>query len=161
MTDFRQRLEKAIERGQRLRHARAQAEAQRALSEQELKNLHSRYRLELVDRIERALRHLADHFPGFRYETIVGQKGWGAAISRDDVRLDRSGDVTYYSRAEMVIRPFSSYHVLELAGKATIHNKELFNRSQFQQLPDVDLTTFEELIDNWALEFAERYAAKN
>lgn len=160
MTDFRQRLEKAIERGQRVRRARAQAEADRALSEQELKTLHSRYRLELVERIERALRQLADHFPGFRFETIVGHEGWGAAISRDDVRLDRGGDVSYYSRLEMVIRPFSSYHVLELAAKATIHNKELFNHSQFQPLADVDPTTFEEMIDNWALEFAERYAAE-
>ncbi len=161
MTDFRQRLEKAIERGQRVRDARVQAEAERALTEQELKTLHSRYRLELVDRIERALKQLADRFPGFRYDTIVGHEGWGAAISRDDVRLDRAGDVTYYSRVEMVIRPFSSYHVLELTAKATIYNKELFNRSQFQRLTDVDTTTFEEMIDNWALEFAERYAAKN
>jgi len=160
MNDFRQRLEKAIQRGQRVRHAQARAEAERALTEQELKSLHSRYRLELVERIEAALKQLCDHFPGFRYETIVDQQGWGAAISRDDVRLDRSGDRNYYSRLEMVIRPFTSYHVLELAGKATIHNRELFNRSQFQELPDVDLSTFTELIDNWSLEFAERYAAQ-
>jgi len=134
MNDFRQRLEKAIQRGQRVRHAQARAEAERALTEQELKSLHSRYRLELVERIEAALKQLCDHF--------------------------RSGDRNYYSRLEMVIRPFTSYHVLELAGKATIHNRELFNRSQFQELPDVDLSTFTELIDNWSLEFAERYAAQ-
>jgi hypothetical protein len=67
----------------------------------------------------------------------------------------------YFSRLEMTIRPVSEYFVLELTGKGTIRNKEFFNRSYYEKLADVDLTTFTELIDRWALEFAELYAAKS
>ena len=160
--DFQQRLEKAIERGQRTGDARARAEAEKALSQKELQHLHSQYRLELCERIERYLMQTAEHFPGFQFETVVGERGWGAAVSRDDIDVARgSGRINYFSRLEMVIRPFSSYHVLELAAKATIRNKELFNRSQFQKLPEVDLTSFTEMIDIWLLEYAELYAAKS
>ncbi len=160
--DFNQRLEKAIERGQRTGDARAEVQAEKALSEKELQRVHSLYRLELSERIERCLAQTADHFPGFQFETVVGERGWGAAVSRDDINVTRgSGRTNYFSRLEMVIRPFSSYHVLELAAKATIRNKELFNRSHFQKLTEVDLTSFTEMIDIWVLEYAELYAAKS
>lgn len=159
--DFQQRLEKAIERGQRIGHTRSRAKAEKALSEKELARLHSQYRLALSERIEACLRQLGDHFPGFRFETIVGEQGWGAAISRDDIRVRRGLPRTsYFSRLEMVIRPASEYHVLDLAAKATVGNKELFNRSHFQRLTEVDLTSFHEMIDLWVLEYAELYAAK-
>ena len=159
--DFQQRLEKAIERGQRTGNARARETAEQAISEKELARLHSQYRLELSESIETCLKQLADHFPGFRFETIIDEHGWGAAVSRDDVRVQRgAGRTTYFSRLEMVIRPASSYHVLDLAAKATIRNKEIFNRSHFQRLTEVDLTSFSEMIDLWILEYAELYAAK-
>ena len=69
--DFEERLEKAIERGQKIGHARLQSETQRAMSEEELKRLHSKYRLQLSDHIERCLSTLPGHFPGFRFETVV------------------------------------------------------------------------------------------
>ena len=83
--EFEQRLQRAIERGQRKGDARAQASAQEAESEEELKRLHSQYRLDLSEHIESCIRRLPDHFPGFRYETVVGDRGWGASVSRDDV----------------------------------------------------------------------------
>ena len=160
--DFQQRLEKAIERGQRTGDARARAEAEKALSQKELQRLHSQYRLELSERIERYLMQTAEHFPGFQFETVVGERGWGAAVSRDDINVTHgSGRTNYFSRLEMVIRPFSSYHLLDLAAKATIRNKELFNRSHFQKLTEVDLTSFTEMIDIWVLEYAELYATKS
>ena len=160
--NFHQRLEQAIQRGQHTRTRRRQAEAERALSEQELQRLHSQYRLELSERIEKCLRDLVDSFPGFRYETIIDERGWGAIISRDDVVLGRGRQrPTAFSRLEMVIRPLSSYFVLELAAKATIYNKEYFNRSHYQKLADVDADEFIKLIDVWALEYAELYAARN
>jgi len=159
--DFSKRLEKAIERGHRIGSSRARAEADKEISEKELTRLHSRYRQESSERIEVCLRRLADHFPGFRFETVVGEKGWGAAISRDDIQVRSGRRANYFSRLEMVIRPASSYHVLDLAAKATIRNKELFNRSHFQRLTEVDLTSFDEMIDLWVLEYAELYAAKS
>ena len=161
MSDFESRLKKAIERGERRGDKRAQEARAKALSEAECRRLHTKYRLELSERIERCLRQLADHMPGFRFETVVGERGWGAAVSRDDAGARRgSGRRNYFSRLEMTIRPASSYHVLDLTAKATIRNKELFNRSHYQRLTEVDPTSFAEMIDIWVLEYAELYAAK-
>jgi hypothetical protein len=142
--------------------ARAEAEARRVLNEQEIRRLHSQYRLELSDRIEESLKQVADHFPGFQFETVVNDRGWGAAVSRDDIDLKPGRAVrSFFSRLEIVIRPVSSAQVLELAAKATIRNKELFNRTHFQRLTEVDLTSFHETMDLWILEYAESYAAQN
>jgi len=61
---------------------------------------------------------------------------------------------------EMTVRPASALHVLELAAKGTIRNKEVFNRNYFETLQDVDLEKFLELVDVWVVEYAESYAAK-
>ncbi len=162
MTDFDERLGKAIDRGQRASDNRARAEAEKALSEQELRRLHSQYRLELSEHIEKCLKTLPRHFPGFRFETIVSDRGWGAAVSRDDVDLRGGrGRTNYFSRLEMVIRPQGEYNVLDLAAKATVRNKEFFNRSHYERLAEVDIESFQELIDLWVLEYAELYARKN
>ena len=81
--DFDQRLAKAVERGQHRSEQKAAEAAARALSEQQCKQLHTQYRLELSEHIESCLEKLSEHFPGFRYETVVGEKGWGAVINRD------------------------------------------------------------------------------
>lgn len=132
------------------------------MTEQELRSLHTKYRIELTEHIERCLKELQDHFPGFRYETILSDRGWGAAISRDD-RGGRRENVhaNFFSRLEMVVRPISEYYILELSAKATVRNREFFNRSHYQELPDVDISGFHEAIDRWAIEFAEQYAAQN
>lgn len=158
--DFQQRLEKAIERGQRIGDALAREEARRALTEKELQRLHSQSRLELSEHIERCLRQLADRFPGFRFETIVDARGWGAAISRDDLRLARNEPRrTCFSRMEMLISPVSQAMVIELTAKATVCNREVFTRTHYQRLAEIDLTSFTDMIDLWVLEYAERYAA--
>jgi hypothetical protein len=94
-------------------------------------------------------------------ESVVGERGWGAALSRDDLVVQGGKRTNYYSRLEMAVRPFSNLHVLELAAKGTIRNKEIYNRSHYQLLADVDVTSFTELIDLWVLEYAELFAAKN
>ena len=159
--EFHQRLQKAIERGQRASAVRAQAEHDRAINEKELQRLHTQYRLELSERIERCLKNVADQCPGFFYEDIVDERGWGGAIRRDDLRLGPAGRSSAYSRLEMVIRPYTESRVLELICKATVLDREVFNRSQYHRLPEADPTCFAEMIDNWALEFAELYAAKS
>ncbi len=40
-------------------------------------------------------------------------------------------------------------------------NRELFNRSYYVPIAEVDVEEFEQLIDAWAIEYAEMYAAKN
>lgn len=83
----------------------------------------------------------------------------GAAISRDDLSLDGGKRLTFYSRLEMTVRPFSHLHVLELTAKGTIRNKEAYNRSHYHGLAKADVKSFNELIDLWVLEYAELYAA--
>ena len=158
--DFQERLELAIERGRRLGTARAEEEAQRALTEKELQRLHSQARLQLSEHIERCLHQLADRFPGFRFETIVDQRGWGAAISREDLRLRRDQPrQTCFSRLEMLISPVTPSLILDLTAKATVCNREIFSRSHYQHLTELDLPAFTNMVDFLVLEFAERYAA--
>ena len=159
--DFEKRLERAIVRGEQVRDARGKAETEKALTEDEFRALHVKHRLDLSEHIESCLKNLPDHFPGFQYQTVVGEDGWGARVSRDDMSL-ASGrhSATQYSRFEILVRPFSPAHLLEMAAKATIRNKEVFNRSRYQMLAQFDPQTFTELVDLWVLEYAELYAAQ-
>ena len=158
--DFEQRLQKAIERGQHRKNERGREAAQQEMTEDELRQLHTSARLELSEKIETGLKKLADHFPGFQSETMFGDRGWGAACSRDDLGPGMDGKrASYYSRLEMTIRPYSDLNVVELTSKGTIRNKELFNRTHFEEIKDVDEETFITLIDAWVLEYAEQFAA--
>lgn len=161
MTDFEQRLQEAIQRGQRAGDARARAEAEEAENQRELQRLHNRYRLELSEHIEKAVKSLAQHLPGFRFETLVSDRGWGASVSRDDLVLERHRRSNSFSRLEVFVRPVSQYFVLEVTAKATIRNKEYFNRSHYQRLAEADVQAFKQMIDRWSLEYAELYAAKS
>jgi hypothetical protein len=162
MTNFEDRLSKAIERGVRTKDDKQRASADASLSEEDFKRLHNQYRLELSEHIEQCLSQLPDHFPGFRYETLVSDRGWGATCSRDDVGPGSAGKRdNFYSRIEMVVRPFAAYHVLELTAKGTIRNKEAYNRKHFQKVHEADTDSFVEMIDLWVLEYAELYAAQS
>ena len=160
--DFEQRLQKAIARGRRTGDARARAEAEKALTDKELRRLHGQYRIELTERIERCLGKLPSCFPGFEMKPVVSDRGWGTAVTRDDVHI-RPGQPrrNRFSRLEMVVPAVTDAFVLELTAKATIRNKELFNRTHYQRLDEVDLHAFTELVDLWILEYAEVYAAKS
>jgi hypothetical protein len=157
--DFQQRLAKAIERGQLRGDERSRAKAEKEISEKELARLHSQYRLELSEHIEKCLKQLADNFPGFRFETVVGERGWGASIRRDDLNLKGGRRDSLFSRLQMVVRPASSYNILDMAAKGTVRNKELFNRNHYQRLTEVDPTSFNDMVDLWVLEYAEVFAA--
>ncbi|TWT39021.1 hypothetical protein [Blastopirellula retiformator] len=158
MNDFEDRLKKAIQRGEKRSAAKSEAIRTQALSEEECKELHSKFRLQLSDYIEKCVGALPNYFPGFQTETIYGEKGWGAACYRDDLDLTGGKRRSLYSRLEMTIRPHSSVHVLELTAKGAIRNKETFNRSYFEKLAEVDLDTFTNYIDVWIIEYAEIYS---
>jgi len=157
--DFEDKLQRAVQRGKKRKATRDKTQAAEAITEEDYRSLHTKYRLEVTEHIEQCLRRLADQFPGFRFETIVGEKGWGAAIRRDDVEMNRGERNNYYSRLEMVVPPMGKYHVLDVATKATVRNKELFRRNHYQPLTEVDTETFIETLDIWIIEFAEQYAA--
>lgn len=157
--DFDERLQKAILRGEKVREAQQREAAGRALTEEEFKRLHASLRLELADHIEKCLLKLPDHFPGFRLESIVGDRGWGAACFRDDVALGEGSRRSNYSRLEITVRPYSPAHVIEVTAKGTIRNKEVFARSQYQKLAEADAQPLRDAVDLWVLEYAEKFAA--
>lgn len=158
--DFDNRLQRAIQRGTQTREAIGRAAAERELSAEEQKSLHSRLRLALVEHIEECLKKLSDHFPGFEYQPVMSDAGWGARVSRDDLTVQKGdGPVSLYSRLEMVVSPLGSAGIIELVAKGTIRNKEIFHRRHFQRLNQTDADSFRELIDLWVLEYAEAYSA--
>ena len=159
--DFESRLESAISRGQRRADAKASQQRESELSAEELRRRHTSYRLSLSDRIESSIHRVADHFPGFQNESLFGEVGWGSACFRDDLRIVSGQSTNQYIRLEMVIRPHSDLTVLDLKGKGTVMNRELFNRSHFVPVGQVEIEEFERLIDAWAIEYAEVYAAKS
>lgn len=158
--DFEQRLQRAIDRGQQVKNQKGQAAATREMTEEEYRQLHSSIRLELSEHIESGVRKVADHFPGFRYQTVVGEAGWGARIVRDDFAIEGGKKSNQYSRLELLIRPFSEAHIVELSAKGTIRNKEVISRNHFQFLDKIDTDSYSELIDLWILEYAEQYSAE-
>ncbi len=157
--DFNQRLQRAIQRGEKTRDLRGRAAAEREMSAEEIKGLHSRYRLGLVERIEDCLKKLADHFPGFEYQPVMSDSGWGARISRDDLSVERGKGASFYSRFEVLVSPLGTTPIIELVAKGTIRNKEVFHRRNYQQLTEADMDSFQELIDIWVLDYAELYAS--
>lgn len=159
--DFSERLQKAIKRGQNTRTQADEAAVKKTLSEEDARNQHSAARLNLSDYIESCLKKLTDHFPGFRFETVVSEKGWGAKINRDDLRLGRGRRENQYSRLQVLVSPFDpETRIVAVTAKGTIQNKELVNRSHFQYIAEFDEAGFRESIDLWILDFAEKYAAR-
>ena len=159
--DFKSRFESAIKRGQQRRDYSANEAKRKELTEEELKRLHTSYRLALSERIEAKIKKIVDAFPGFREESLFGEVGWGSACYRDDLQIQEGRRSNQYSRFEMVIRPYSDLRVLDLKGKGTVQNRELFNRSLFRNIDEVDLAEFESVIDAWTIEYAEQYAARS
>jgi hypothetical protein len=157
--DFRERIQKAAERGKQARESRHYEAAAKALTEEECRRLHLQFRLALTEHIEERLRELAENFPGFQFQTIVDVDGWGAAVGRDDVGVAEGRRRNFYSRLQLVVSPFNKYHVLELIAKGTVRNKESFSRNHYQRLADVDIESFRELAELWILDYAEEFAA--
>jgi len=158
--DFEDRLEQAIARGTRARVARTQQQAATAMSAEEYKRLYTQYRLELSECIEQSLRKMADLMPGFVLQNMVSD-GWGAGIRRDDFSVAaRRPRENLFSRLEIMVRPMNSYNVLDLSAKGTVRNKEVFQRDHYSKLDEVDMEVFRQLVQQWALEYAELYTVQ-
>jgi hypothetical protein len=158
--DFEDKLKKAILRGQNRGSSNRTSQQQKQLSLDELKNRHSEYRLSLSDYIEQGLKKLCEHFPGFEFETIYGERGWGGAIYRDDIRRDATGKTgSFYSRLEITVRPINEFNVLNIVGKGTIQNKEIFAWNFFKDIPEVSTEEFQKKTDTWILLYAEKFAS--
>ncbi len=157
--DFTSRLQKAVDRGRRQSDAAARDAAQSALTEEQLRTLHATARVELSDHIEACLRAVTEQFPGFDFQTVVNPDGFGARIARDMVRRREGLTTREYSHLELIVRSYSPTRILDVVGRGTIQNKEVLQRSQFQKLGELDLDTLKHQIDQWVLEYAEKYAA--
>ncbi len=159
--DFDDELEKAIERGQQRSQTRAATAKREALTAEEIRSAHTAFRLHLSEHIEQCLRRLANHFPGFDYETIYGSRGWGGAVSRNDLQRGPDGKAgSFFSRIELTVRPQNEFNVVNIAGKGTIRDKEMFNWNHFEDVLESVQADFEKRIDAWVLQYAEQFAAR-
>ena len=156
--DFNERLKRATQRGHSARAEKELEAAAEALSEEEQKRRHSRYRMTLTDHIESRLKELADSLPGFKFETLIEERGWGAGISRDDLVVSRGKRDNFYSRLQILVSSFNEFHVVDAAAKGAIRNRENFSRTHYQEIADFDEANFKDLIDRWVLDYAEAYA---
>jgi len=158
--EFEDRLRRAIERGTKTRDDRGREELARELTLEELRTLHSRYRLDVSEHVESCLKKLSDHLPGFKYQNIMSEEGWGGRLFRDDLHLvPGKPPESRYSRLDLLISPFTPSGILELVVKGTVRNREVINRKHYQRLGEFDRDAFLELIDLRVLEFAEAYSA--
>jgi len=160
MSEFEERLENAVVRGANRAESLHSAEERKRLEAEDLKRLHSKYRLELSERIESVIRKLIDMFPGFRYQSVFGDAGWGSACMRDDLVIERGNRTNKYSRLEIVVRSVNEFNVLDLQAKGTIADRELMTRSFYQPVAQVEMEKFKKSIDDWAVAYAELYATK-
>ncbi len=159
--DFEDQLENAISRGKQRSAARIDSEKQKAMTEEEIRNRHNTFRLDLSDYIENVLKKLGNHFPGFEYETIYGQRGWGGAIYRDDLALGPEGKAgSFFSRIEMTVKPLNEFKVVNITGKGTIKNKEIFTWNHFKDIAEAEQVNFHERLDAWIIQYAEQFAAR-
>ena len=60
----------------------------------------------------------------------------------------------------MLVRPYSPTRIVELVARGAIRNKEVLSRSHFQQLTQVDIDGFRDVVDQWILEYAEKFSAR-
>ena len=91
---------------------------------------------------------------------MFGDRGWGGACFRDDFQPG-GGRQSTYSRLEVTVRPYTTnLHVLDLAAKGIIRNREVYNRNFYEKLEEVDIEKFRHLVDAWVLEYVEQYAAR-
>lgn len=160
MTDFGDRLNRAIQRGERTKVRRGEQAQASTLSAEELKSRHSAAKIELSEHVEQCLKAVADRFPGFEHTPVYSEEGWGGRIQRLDLKLGKpGGSKETFSRLELLVKPISDLPILSLSGKGTIHDKEAFARTTYQRLEELDLDSFRETVDLWVLEYAERYTA--
>ena len=158
MTDFENKLKEAIERGQRVGDARQEEIQRQRMSQEELKRRHTDFRLKLSERIEQGLKALAHQLPGFDYETVYGERGWGGAALRDELNIHEGKRTNLYSRIEMTVKPFSEMQIVNLVGKGTVRNREVFTRNFYRGIAEADEAEFLDLVDRWILEYAQTYS---
>jgi hypothetical protein len=159
--EFEDKLQKAIQRGQDRTVARSSAKKQAEASKEDIRNCHNEFRLNLSDHIEKCLKQVSQHFPGFDYEILYGSKGWGGAMSRNDIDRGPDGKTgSFFSRIELTVRPQNEFNVVNITGKATIRDKELFTWNHFEDVLEAKQASMELMIDKWILQFAEQFAAR-
>jgi len=159
--NFEDQLEKAIQRGQQRNVKREQDRKKKTLDADEIKLRHNEFRLHLSEHIESSLNQLAERFPGFEYDIIYGTKGWGGAIHRTDLTRGPDGKAgSFFSRIELTVRQHNEYNVVNIAGKGTIADKELFSWNHFEDIDEATFESFEEKLNNWMIQFAEQFASR-
>ena len=160
--EFEDKLQRAIQRGQERTSARANAQKKVEASKEDIRNRHNEFRLNLSDHIEACLKKLSQHFSlASIMKRFTVRRGWGGAISRNDIDRGPDGRAgSFFSRLELTVRPPNEFNVVNIAGKGTIRDKEIFNWNYFEDVLEAGQGDFKAKIDKWVLEFAEQFATR-
>ena len=159
--NFEEQLKKAIERGQKTNSHRQKEVEQEKLSVEGLRRKHTSFRLSISERIEETLTSLSNQIPGFEYENIYGEKGWGGAVWRDELSIVQGRRTNIYTRLEMTVKPLTELGIVNLAAKGTVKNREVFARKHHREIEEAEVDEFIKQVDRWVLEFAQLYTAAN
>ena len=159
MSDFDEQLKQAILRGKKTQEARDREAEKDKLDAEALRRRHTEFRLAISERIEQTLQALTNQMLGFDYENIYGERGWGGAVSRDELRIAQGVRNNVYSRLEITVKPLSELNIVNLTAKGTIKNKEMFARKHHREIAEAKMDEYLELVDRWVLEFAQLYSA--
>ena len=159
MTDFDEQLKQAIQRGLKTNIARQKEAEKQQMGVEELKRLHTDFRLAIPERIEQTMKALVLQLPGFEYENIYCDNGWGGAVARDELNIQGGKRSNVYSRLEITIKSFSELAIVNLVSKGTVKNKEIFARKHHRPVGEAKVDEFLEMVDRWVLEFAQLYMA--
>ena len=159
MTDFDEQLKQAIQRGMKTNQARQREAEKQQMNAEDLKRRHTEFRLAISERIEQTLQSLVHQLPGFEYENIYGDRGWGGAVSRDELSIRSGKRENLYSRLEITVKPYTELSIVNLNARGTIKNREMFTRRHHEPVGEADMHEFLEMVDRWVLEFAQLYSA--
>ena len=58
------------------------------------------------------------------------------------------------------MRPLNDYNVVNIAGKGTIADKELFSWNHFEDINEATFEAFEDKLNNWMIQYVEQFAAR-
>ena len=59
-----------------------------------------------------------------------------------------------------MVRPINELNVVNIAGKGTVANKEIYAWNQFEDISDAKLESFQQIIDSWIVMYAEKFASR-
>jgi hypothetical protein len=159
MTDFRSRIQRAVNSGKGADRGRAAEKREARQAGRKIRELHENFDGELRPHIHTCLEELNREFPAFDMQEVYNEKGRGYALARDDaIRGGSERRDRYYSRLEIYVHHFKDHGYLEVSAKGSIRNKEKYERSEDDRLETLEIDLFKRFVERVVVEYAHDFA---